>query len=127
MQRKYENFQNKNLGGFEKIYPLTTKVDRDAQDGEPATTLNDVYAQIKSHSIDLHTNQFGVRKATKPIDKSPEQMTTSPGIEPKPKFISSLDNHTFSEGQYVVSEGTLPSIGNVNEMRGSKPNLQLTV
>ena len=87
--------------------------------------MNEVYERIKTHSIELHTNQFGVRKATKPLEKSPEQqLATSPAYEAKPKFISSMENHnTFSEGQVLMSEGTLPCIGNVVDLRGSRPNL----
>lgn len=55
-QTKYEKYQNKNLGGFERLYPLSGE-QQETQPGEdPDETLKDLYYRIKEFSQELFEN-----------------------------------------------------------------------
>jgi hypothetical protein len=115
MQRKYENFQAKNMGNFMKLYPRS---DMDEQTTE-------TYTRIKEHAHTLFENQFGVRKAkTTPILSSTSKME-APGIENQlspdikrdenlPKFISSgpftSEPSATTQGSYVQINNQIPNI-----------------
>ena len=55
-QKKFEKFQMKNLGGFQKIYPITedmiSRLDDEKQQ-QQMLKRRDVYEAIKEHANDL--------------------------------------------------------------------------
>ena len=66
-QRNHENFQNKNLGGFERIFPIKIKTKQGwAEDENPEQAeliaKRDLYENIKEVSKGLFNNQFGGKK-----------------------------------------------------------------
>ena len=117
-QRKHEIFQEKNLGGFTKIYPMVSgrpiPTEDEEQEIEEADTemkpdnLSDLYTAIKEHSIELQSNQFGVRKTKTQLTetKSPnpkslteEQFSPKQGNNLMPKFVQTVS------GQIVGIDG----------------------
>lgn len=66
-QRNHENFQNKNLGGFERIFPIKIKTKQGwAEDENPEQAellaKKELYDNIKEVSKGLFNNQFGGKK-----------------------------------------------------------------
>ena len=70
-QRKFEKFQMKNLGGFQKIYPITeemiAKLEGEKQQ-EDMLKRRELYEMIKDHAADLFSKQFGVKKTPAPLN-----------------------------------------------------------
>ena len=66
-QRTHENFQNKNLGGYERIFPIRIKTKQgwaEDENLEQAELLakKELYDNIKEVSKGLFNNQFGGKK-----------------------------------------------------------------
>lgn len=74
-QKKFEKFQLKNLGGYEKLYPITDDMITKTQDEKKQRDMakrRDCYDQIREHAADLFSKQFGVKRA--PLNINYEQM-----------------------------------------------------
>lgn len=78
-QRRFERYQMKNLGGFEKLFPLpNVKVPKEPEDADQSDQEEyerqlkkynsqqkkiALYEEVRSHACNLFENQFGVKKA----------------------------------------------------------------
>jgi histone H3/H4 len=67
-QKKYEKFQMKNLGRYEKLFPLEIPENASEDQRIQIEAKKELYEQVRSYAKELFHNQFGVRNSRKPHD-----------------------------------------------------------